>query len=119
VLPGREPMLLVATPTTSRTPGGDWAELEARWRRWRRRWWIRSVPNVLSNITLAPRDDVVGVADTVVPNYWVINVIAGYPQGLPWAPGFWAKGPFVGMGGTRTQPQTGQTQPARHQHGRC
>jgi hypothetical protein len=76
------------TPTRSRTPGRDWADAEARWR-WRFRWWIRSVPNVFGNITQAEVDDVVGVADTVVPNHWVINMITGYPQGLPWAPRMW------------------------------
>ena len=87
----------------SRTPGGDWAEIKGRrrrrWRRWR--WWIRSVPNVLSNIALPKVDHVVGVADTVVPNYWVGNMITAYPQGLAWAPLKWAG---EGLGGPAPRP---------------
>ena len=45
-------------------------------RLWRR---IRSVPNVLRDITHAEVDDVVVVADIVIPNHRIGNVIASYP----------------------------------------
>jgi hypothetical protein len=59
-------------------------------RRRRRRWRIISIPNVLSNIALAEVDVIVGVAETVIPPYWVGDMITGRRQWLPWAPVTWA-----------------------------
>ena len=59
---------------------------EAGWRRWGRRRWIISIPNILGDIALPEVNIVVGVADIVVPNYRVGDVVAGRRQGLPRAP---------------------------------
>src|SRR6516225_2805504 len=45
--------------------------------RWWRRWRVISVPDFLSDIAL-PHDYVTeGVADTLIPNSWVVNHVAG------------------------------------------
>src|SRR6516162_2339586 len=78
---------------------------EARWCR-RRRWWrVFAVPNVLGDIALAEVDIVVGVADVVVPNYRVGDVITGRRQGLPRAPVAWPLRVVVRAAGPRIERQ--------------
>jgi hypothetical protein len=73
-------------PSNLRTPGWNWAVIEAGWRL--RRWsgGVISVENVLSSITLPKHDEPVGVADPHVPNHRVSAVISGLRQRLPGAP---------------------------------
>ena len=97
---------------------------EARWRRWRRRRWIVSVPDILGDISLAEIDVIVGVADVVIPNHRVGDVITGRRQGLPRAPAAWplrvvvrAAGPGIqrqatGLGLRDSCGQTGDAQAA-------
>src|SRR6516162_9464828 len=51
---------------------------DERWwrRRWRWRWRVISVPDFLSDIALPHVHVPEGVADTVIPNYWVVNHVA-------------------------------------------
>jgi hypothetical protein len=49
------------------------------------RWRVISLPDFMGNIALPHVHVPVGVADTVVPNYWVVNHVAGPDRGVPWA----------------------------------
>jgi hypothetical protein len=113
---------------TSRTPGGDWAEVETRWRRWRW-WWRISLKNIRSDIALPGLDVPVGVADIRVPDDRVHTKITGLHGRISWAPAtwacrvvFWAAGPGLrcrtglGLGGTCAH-HPRDTAP--QQHSRC
>jgi hypothetical protein len=116
------------TPTRSRTPGRDWAEIEARRRRRRRRWRI-SLKDVLSDIALPMLDVPVGVADVGVPDDRVHPKIAGLHRRISWAPVTWACRVVLGAAGPGLWRRTGMglggacthhpRDAAPQQHGRC
>jgi hypothetical protein len=116
------------TPTRSRTPGRDWTEIEARWRR-RRRWWRISLKNVLGDIALPMLDVPVGVADAGVPDDRVHPKIARLHRRIPWTPVTWACRVVLGAAGPGLWRRTGvriggacthhPRDTARQQHGRC
>jgi hypothetical protein len=91
----------LARPRNKEIPALPRRQRRSEARRRRRRWWRnRSFKNVLSNVALPVVDVPVGVADVVVPNYWIHTEVAGLHRGIPWAPAtgpgwvvFWAAGP--------------------------
>jgi hypothetical protein len=105
---------------------------EGRRRGRRRRRRRITLENILSNIALAEVDVPVGVADAVVPNYWVRDVVPGLNRRVPWAPVTWSlwvvvgtagprterHGTALGLGGTRGQAETAHSQTTYRQRSR-